>query len=339
VASATPLAPSAGQSDELADAALWDFPEEAVAVAAAPAQPVTAAAAVCGAAPAAAIDSRPAAVVAAAAAGVSAEGLPARQAAAPLTAANAGAVEPRDLVLQLPQLRKQSARRDIDETLVTGTTRRDAVEQYRKMAATMHHVQANRNIRVVLCTSAVMAEGKTVTAANLALTLSLSYQRRVLLIDADLRRPRLHSVFNLPNEEGLFEALRAPADCRVATTAVSPWLSVVTAGRPGADPVGVLTSERLSRVVEDAGASFDWVIIDTPPVLVLPDAGLLMNVVDAAVLVIGAGRTTYRMAKRAAEALGRDRIVGVVMNRADDAVLQEGYGQYYGYYQTSEQAG
>src|SRR5215218_3248935 len=100
---------------------------------------------------------------------------------------------------------------------------------------------------------------------------------------------------------------------------VSPWLSLVTAGRPGPDPVHVLTSERLSRVLEDAGSAFDWVIIDTPPVLVLPDAGLLMGLVDCAVFVVGAGMTTHRMAKRATEALGRDRIVGVVMNRAADS--------------------
>jgi capsular exopolysaccharide synthesis family protein len=217
------------------------------------------------------------------------------------------------------------------ETLVTATQRKDAVEQYRKLAATLYHVQANRGIRVVLCTSAMMAEGKTVTSANLALTLSQSYQRRVLLIDADLRRPRLHTLFNIPNDEGLYEALGARTDRKVTVVPVSPWLSVVTAGRPGPDPVQVLTSERLARVLEDAGSNFDWVIIDTPPVLVLPDAGLLMGLVDAAILVVGAGQTPYRMVKRAADALGRDRIVGVVMNRADDRVLHDGYGHYYGY--------
>jgi capsular exopolysaccharide synthesis family protein len=216
--------------------------------------------------------------------------------------------------------------------LVTRTHRKDAVEQYRKLAATLHHVQANRGVRVVLCTSAVVSEGKTVTAANLALTLSEAYQRRVLLIDADLRRPRLHSLFEVANSEGLYEALRADVDRKVNVRQITPYLSLVTAGRPGSDPVHVLTSERLARVLEDAGSSFDWVIIDTPPVLILPDAGLLMGLVDGAVFVIGAGMTTHRMAKRATEALGRDRIIGVVMNRAADAVMQESYGGYGGYY-------
>jgi capsular exopolysaccharide synthesis family protein len=218
------------------------------------------------------------------------------------------------------------------DILVTGTRRHDAVEQYRKLAATLHHVQANRGIRVLLCTSAIMSEGKTVTAANLALTLSHSYQRNVLLVDADLRRPRLHSVFDVPNTDGLYEALGADTDRKVNVVRLSPRLSLVTAGRPGADPVHVLTSERLARVLEDAGTAFDWVIIDTPPVLILPDAGLLMGLVDGAVFVVGAGMTTHRMAKRATEALGRDRIVGVVMNRAADAIIQDSYGGYGGYY-------
>jgi Mrp family chromosome partitioning ATPase len=115
-------------------------------------------------------------------------------------------------------------------------------------------------------------------------------------------------------------------------TAVTEHLSVLTAGRPGPDPVHVLTSERLSRVLEDAGSSFDWVILDTPPVLLLPDAGLLMGLVDAALLVVSAGTTSYRLVKKAVDSLGRDRILGVVMNRADDRVLQAGYGSYYGYY-------
>jgi capsular exopolysaccharide synthesis family protein len=216
-------------------------------------------------------------------------------------------------------------------TLVTSTNRKDAVEQYRRLAATLHHVQANRGIRIVLCTSAVMSEGKTVTAANLALTLSQSYQRRVLLIDADLRRPRLHSLFNVGSVDGLYEALGSESDRKVNVVSVSPWLSLVTAGRPGPDPVHVLTSERLSRVLEDAGSTFDWVIIDTPPVLVLPDAGLLMGLVDGALFVIGAGMTTHRMATRAIDALGRDRVIGVVMNRAADSIIQESYGGYYAY--------
>ena len=317
------------------DAALWDFPEEQSAgstvLQLVPAPPAVdpedalehlTAETVVAPAPVAAtpIVAAPAAQPAAPAAD------PAPAPVATVAAAAVAPMAPVKPVLTAPEM------------LVTGTTRRDAVEQYRKLAATLYHVQANRGIRVVLCSSAAMSEGKTVTAANLALTLSQSYQRRVLLIDADLRRPRIHSLFNLPNRDGLCEALASPGDRKVNVVAVSPWLSVVTAGRPDPDPVHVLTSDRLSRVIADAGNNFDWVIIDTPPVLVLPDAGLLMALADAAVLVVGAGMTTYRMVKRAVDALGRDRIVGVVMNRAEDRVLEDGYGNYYGYYATADNA-
>jgi protein-tyrosine kinase len=249
-------------------------------------------------------------------------------------------VEPPVALVDLPLSEAQAetiapvtaATPELPQVLITGTRRRDAVEQYRKLAATLHQAQSSRGTRVIVCTSATVAEGKTVTACNLALTLSQSYQRRVLLIDADMRRPKVHHLFNLSNGDGLYEALSANSDRRIPVTPVTEHLSVLTAGHPGPDPVHVLTSERLSRVLEDAGSSFDWVIVDTPPVLLLPDAGLLMNMVDAALLVLAAGTTTYRMVKKAADALGRERILGVVMNRAEDSVLQAGYGNYYGYY-------
>jgi capsular exopolysaccharide synthesis family protein len=219
------------------------------------------------------------------------------------------------------------------QTLVTCTERRDAIEEYAKLAATLHNAQRTSALRTILCTSALVGEGKTVTAVNLALTLALSYRRRVLLVDADMRRPQVHTALGLPNETGLFDALEAERDRKLPVVAVSTHLSVLTAGHPGPDPVPVLTSERLGRVLDEASSQFDWVIIDSPPVLLMPDAGLLMAKVDAALLVVGAGSTPYRMVRRTVEALGRDRILGVVMNRTADALLQGAYGGYYGYYQ------
>ena len=98
--------------------------------------------------------------------------------------------------------------------LITRTLRLDAIEQYRKLGAALHEAQQERGLRSVLCTSALMGEGKTVTACNLALTLSESYGRRVLLIDADLRRPQIHTMFGIPNAAGLADTLAAPDDTK-----------------------------------------------------------------------------------------------------------------------------
>jgi protein-tyrosine kinase len=188
------------------------------------------------------------------------------------------------------------------------------VEQYRRLAAALHQMQLARDIHVLMVTSALAGEGKTLTAANLALTFAESYQRRVLLIDADLRRPTVQQLFQLPESAGLVDVLRS-GDTRQAPAYVTPKLAVLPAGAVPSDPMSLLTSERMSRVIEEAAASFDWVILDTPPVGLLPDANLLSTIVDGVVLVVGAGCTPLETVRRAADAVGRDRIVGVVLNR------------------------
>ena len=98
---------------------------------------------------------------------------------------------------------------------------------------------------------------------------------------------------------------------------VSTRLAVLPAGRPSADPMAGLTSERMKRLLDEARQSFDWVILDTPPVMLLPDAHLMASMVDGAVLVVRAGSTPHELVRRAAEAIGRSRILGVVLNRAE----------------------
>ena len=224
-----------------------------------------------------------------------------------------------------------------DEKLVTGSIEPGPVEQYRRLAARLHLSQTERGTKVVMITSAIASEGKTLTASNLALTLSESYKRRVLLIDADLRHPWVHELFRLPNVTGLNDGIRADSDRKVPLIAISEYLSVLTAGRPDPDPMSVLTSERMQRVLQDAARSFDWVIVDTPPVGVLSDARLLATLVDTVVLVVKAGSTQFSAMKQAVEAVGRDRIMGVVLNCADEATLATDYYYGYGYLKRSEQ--
>jgi protein-tyrosine kinase len=204
-----------------------------------------------------------------------------------------------------------------------------AVEQYRKLAAGLHHAQAQRGTKVVMMASTLAGEGKTLTATNLALTLSESYRRRVALIDADLRRPTVHDMFGLPNVSGLNDVLDAHGDSTCEIFDVTSYLSVLTAGRPNPDPIGGLTSERMRQLVAAAAQEFEWVIIDTPPVGLLPDANLLASMVDTVVLIVAAGRAQYRLVHRTVEALGRERIFGVVLNRAAIDPLWGGYGSYY----------
>jgi capsular exopolysaccharide synthesis family protein len=204
-------------------------------------------------------------------------------------------------------------------------------EQYRRLAATLLHGQATSGLKVVMVTSAAVGEGKSLTASNLALTFSESYQRRVLLIDADLRRPSLHQLFNFSAGVGLSEALMLPDDQRLTLHRASSHLSVVPAGAPSNDPMAGLSSDRMRGVIEEAREAFDWVIIDTPPVGLLSDASLLGAMVDGVLLVVKAGATPFERVQRAIDAVGRERVLGVVLNRvaADRSPAYYAYSHYY----------
>jgi capsular exopolysaccharide synthesis family protein len=211
-----------------------------------------------------------------------------------------------------------------------------AVEQYRKLAAALHQVPVERGTRVVMVASALAGEGKTLTAANLALTLAESFGREVLLIDADLRRPTIHQVFDLQGAgatmPGLNDRLNADHDTKLPLARVSPRLTVLPAGQPNPDPMRALTSERMRRIINEAAARFDWVILDTPPVALLPDAKLLVEMADMVVFVISAGSTPYTVVQRVVQAIGPERIVGVVLNRV---TIKDAPYHYYNtdYYQ------
>jgi protein-tyrosine kinase len=194
---------------------------------------------------------------------------------------------------------------------------RRSAEQYRRLAAALHQVQVERGIKKVMVASAVAGEGKTLTALNLALTLSESYRRRVVLIDADLRCPRVHELLDIRNITGLSEALKETHRTTLPLTTVSPRLSVLPAGHADPDPMGQLTSGRMASILEELSAKFDWVVVDTPPVVLLPDTNLLAGMVDVAVLVVRAGRTSCDLVDRAIQALGRKRILGIILNRVD----------------------
>jgi protein-tyrosine kinase len=211
------------------------------------------------------------------------------------------------------------------------------VEQYRRLGAVLHHAQTQRGARSVMVASAVAAEGKTLTSTNLALTMSHSYQRRVLLIDADLRRPGVHEMFRLQNRAGLGDGLKHPEIGRLPVQRISPTLWVLTAGHPNPDPMSGLVSDTMKQVIAEATQQFDWVVIDTPPVALMPDANLLAGMIDSALLVVNAGRTPYPLVKRAIDAIGAARILGVVLNRAEQRDLAGGEG-YYGYYYSHYEA-
>ena len=226
------------------------------------------------------------------------------------------------------------------QKLVIGQQDKLLVEQFRRLAAVLHHAHLQRHTRSVMIASAVPAEGKSLTATNLALTLSGSYEKRVLLIDVDLRRPSLHLLFNVRNDVGLRTSLTDAPQGRLPVTQVQRNLWLLPAGRPDPNPTSLVTSGAMKQLLTEAVAQFDWVILDTPPVGLMPDANLLASMVDAAFVVVNAGHTPYPLVKKAVDAIGLERVLGVVLNRAERSVASAAYNYgYYDYYAEPQAGG
>jgi protein-tyrosine kinase len=206
---------------------------------------------------------------------------------------------------------------ELGARLVNSTADFVGVEQYRRLAASLHDAQTTQGLRVVTVTSALPRDGKTLTAVNLALTLSESYSRRVLLIDADLRRPSVHQVLGIQNRAGLNEVLHGEVQ-ELPLITISATLSVLTSGRSRSTPLAGLSSQRMGTLLDDCVSRFDWVLLDVPPVGLLADAQILGRLTGAVILVIRAGTTPYALVERAIAQIGRESIIGTVLNGVED---------------------
>lgn len=200
-------------------------------------------------------------------------------------------------------------------------------EQFRRLAATLHQAQRVNGLRSVMVTSALPGDGKTLTAVNLALVLSESYRYNVLLLDADLRRPSIPNVIDVGGGSGLSDALRSPVERKLALVPITPRLTVLPAGQPIANSLEALTSPRMQQILDEALGRFDWVILDSPPVGSATDARLLTQMVGGTLFVIHAGRTQFTEVQKAIDALGRQQILGVVLNG-----IEHDSSSAYGYY-------
>ncbi|OWY62546.1 hypothetical protein B7486_57840 [cyanobacterium TDX16] len=207
-------------------------------------------------------------------------------------------------------------------------------EAYRTLLTSIDFLGVDREIRLLQLTSASPGEGKTTTAANLAVAFA-DAGRRTLLVCCDLRRPRLHRFFGIPADPGFASVLLGSIDLADATVAVrdTPGLEVLAAGPMPANPAELLRGARARDLLRRLRDDYDLVIIDSPPVLPVADALVLAREVDATVVVASADHTTRRRLKRAVEQLRQVAapLVGCVFNNVTHA---EDYGydvSYYGY--------
>jgi len=200
-------------------------------------------------------------------------------------------------------------------------------EAYRSIRTSFLLSTANHPPRSVIITSALPSEGKTVTAVNTAVTLTQSGSK-VVLLDADMRKPRIHKVFNLDNQTGLSGFLSGTAELKdVIQPTMIPNLFVIPCGVLPPNPGELILSGRLGQMVKVLTNYFDFIILDTPPLLNVSDARILSSTCDASLLVIKAGTTSRHLAKKAAEDLNASnaRLIGTVLNNLDARIGQSYY--------------
>jgi protein-tyrosine kinase len=207
-------------------------------------------------------------------------------------------------------------------------------ERFRTLRSRLYQIAGTRPLRRVVVTSSVPAEGKTFVAANLAQSIIRQPDRKVLLIDADLRASRLHQVLGTERGPGLSDYLNGEADeFKVVQRGTDAHLCFIPAGNEVPNPSELLLNDRMKRLLEVMTPIFDWVILDTPPALPVHDASMLADLCDGVLFVVRAGATDHQIAIKAATEFQEKNVLGVVLNRVDG---DAGYGGYYYGYPTEE---
>jgi len=217
---------------------------------------------------------------------------------------------------------------DVDTMLFLDSEQhRIGSEEFRSFRTRLYQLRAKQALKRVLISSPLPSEGKTFVAANLAQVLARQYGRRVLLIDCDLRLSNAHRPLGAPATPGMTEYLRGAADL-FSIVQMGPMenLFFIPGGAVASNAAELISSPRLRQLFETVSPCFDWVIVDSPPVVPIADAVTLANQCDGVVLVVNSGSTPFDMAVKSCQDLRHRPLLGVVLNRITPKASS---GQYY----------
>jgi len=202
-------------------------------------------------------------------------------------------------------------------------------EQFRTLRSRLYRIRESQPLRTVLIASAAPAEGKTFVAANLAQSFVRQRGCRVLLIDGDLRSPRLHSLLGAPSNPGIADYLQGEAKLpEIIQKSQNDDFFFIPAGNHVTHPAELISNGRFKELLEGLSPMFDWVIVDSPPILPVSDGSVLAGMCDGVLLVVRAGSTPSEAAQRACHELKAAQIVGVVLNTVEQDAGSYGYGHY-----------
>jgi len=216
---------------------------------------------------------------------------------------------------------------------MNGNDSTKGTEEYRTLRSRLYHIREKMPLKKVLVTSPLPKEGKSFTAANLAQVMVRQHGRRALLIDADLRGPRLHQMLGAPKGPGLSEYLSANADeASVMQRGPMEGLFFIPSGESIEDPAELVAGGRLKILLQRIEPIFDWIIIDSPPAIPVSDASVLAKACDGVLMVVRSNSTPSDLARKARMEFADEMLVGVVLNGTDRD--EAAYARYY--YETYE---
>jgi len=228
-------------------------------------------------------------------------------------------------------------------TVMRDDTRSLLSESYRSIRSQVLLSSAGRPPKTILVVSGMPQEGKTTTALNLARTLSQA-DSTVLLIDCDMRKPRLHKVFGISNKVGLSSYLTSSGQAVPVQTLVKEKLDLIPSGPVPPNPAELLASANMRQLVEDMATRYDFIVFDSPPVMSVTDSQILSRLVDGTIMVTKAGETSWDQLRRAVRLFAdvKAHMLGIVLNAVKikdghDAYYYQGYYNYYGSYKENTQ--
>ena len=205
-------------------------------------------------------------------------------------------------------------------------------EQFRSLRTRILQAGERTQMRSLVVTSAGIAEGKTLTALNLGWLLAQTEGIRALVIDSDLRRPCATDYFGIDAKQGLSEVLGGQVRLEDAIVRLDPaGLHLLPGGKPRDDVAELLSGPSYERVLTQARRMFDYIIIDAPPLGIFTDANVLMSRADGAMLVVRAGKTRYSLVDKLLDQIPREKVLGVVLNRAGEQPEANNYYYQYRY--------
>ena len=205
-----------------------------------------------------------------------------------------------------------------------------SAEAYRSLRTNIKFSSVDKPIKTLVVTSSIMGEGKSTVSGNLANILSQD-GARVLIIDCDLRKPSMHYKFHVSNGEGLTDVLIGNSDLKSVLRKIEESLFLITAGTIPPNPAEILGSKEMEDLIKELSINFDYIILDTPPILPVSDTLLLASKADATLIVVNARKTKEKMVKESYDRLVevKANVIGTILNESDKSLDNK----YCGYYQ------